>query len=431
MLRLAPTPPMGWNSWDCFGVSVTEAEVRANAEFMARHLKPLGWEYIVVDLGWYAPDAHKDNYKLAGLNQLIDEHGRLLPDQGKFPSSAGGKGFGPLADYVHSLGLKFGIHIMRGIPVQAVERNTPILGSSDRAVDVSQPTDVCFWYKSMHGIRMVKHGGQAYYDSLARLYARWGVDFIKADDMNSWDGENKADPYHTDEIEGLAAAIQKTGRPMVLSLSPGAARVCNANHLRRHANMWRISADFWDNWDALKRQFGRCALWASYVTPGGWPDADMLPIGRIGIRGEVGEPRSTHFTPDEQQTLMTLWCICRSPLMFGGHLPECDELSLRQITNGEAMAVNQRSEGNRELWRRGDHVAWLADVPGTREKYVALFNLADTAAELALTTAEIGANGLGAKARDIWVGRDIATTSAGLSVSLPAHGAGLYRISTV
>jgi len=431
MARLAKTPPMGWNSWDCFGVSVTEAEVRANAEYMAKHLKPFGWEYIVVDLCWFAPDAHKDNYKKPGLHQLIDEHGRLIPDPVKFPSSAGGQGFKPLADYVHSLGLKFGIHIMRGIPVPAVEQDTPILGSAATARDIAQPEDICYWYKNNYGINCTRDGAQAYYDSITRLYASWGVDFIKADDMNSWDGEGQHDPYHTDEIEALVAGIREAGRPVVLSLSPGAARVCNAAHLRRHANMWRISFDFWDNWEALKKQFDRCRLWAPYVAAGGWPDADMLPIGRIGIRGEVGTPRATQFTPDEQVTLMTLWCIFRSPLMFGGHLPESDDLSLQQITNPEALTVNQCSANNRELFRRGGHIGWLAEVPDSDDRYLALFNLDDKAAEVTATFQEMGLNGAPAQVRDLWARRDLGRHAGVFQAMLPAHGAGLYRLSPV
>jgi alpha-galactosidase len=426
--RLAPTPPMGWNSWDCFGVSVTEAEVKANADFMAKHLKPFGWEYVVVDLAWYAPNAHKDNYKLPGLEQLIDGYGRLIPAPNKFPSSAGGHGFKPLADYVHKLGLKFGLHIMRGIPVQAVEANTPILGSAAHAHEIAQPNDMCFWFKSNYGINCTRDGAQAYYDSIAQLYAAWGVDFIKADDMNSWDGEGQHDPYHSDEVEALARAIRKTGRPMVLSLSPGAARVCNANHLRQHANMWRISFDFWDNWDALKKQFDRCKLWSPYIAEGSWPDADMLPIGQIGIRGEVGEHRTTNFTPEEQFTLMTLWCICRSPLMFGGHLPESDPLSLEQITNGEAMGVNQFSANNRELFRRGDYIGWIADVPATDAKYLALFNLGEKPAKITASFQEMGLNGATCQARDLWRRADLDDCKGAFTALIPAHGAGLFRL---
>jgi len=425
----AMTPPMGWNSWDCFGVSVTEVEVRANADFMAANLKPFGWEYIVVDLGWYSPEAQKDNYKRPKIGMVMDGYGRLLPATNRFPSSAGGKGFKPLADYVHSLGLKFGLHIMRGIPWIAVERNTPVLGSTASAADISQPEDICHWFKSMLGINMMRPGAQEYYDSIVRLYAEWGVDFIKADDMNSWDGDGQKEPYHTDEIEALATAIRRAGRPMVLSLSPGAAQVCNANHLRRHANLWRISCDFWDNWEALKKQFDRCRLWAPYIAPGAWPDADMLPIGRIGIRGEVGEPRSTNFIPDEQCTLMTLYCIFRSPLMFGGHLPASDRLSLEQITNPEAMAVNQHCTNNRQIYRRDSQIAWAADVPGTTDKYLALFNIGEVPCEGVASFTELRLATRSCRVRDVWARQDCGLFVDRFAAVLAPHGAGLYRIS--
>jgi hypothetical protein len=280
----------------------------------------------------------------------------------------------------------------------------------------------------MMGINMTRDGGQDYYDSLARLYASWGVDFIKADDINSWDGDGQKDPYHTDEIEGVATAIRKAGRPMVLSLSPGAARVCNANHLRRHANMWRISFDFWDNWEALKKQFDRCRLWAPYITQGAWPDADMLPIGRIGIRGEVGAARSTNFTPDEQYTLMTLWCIARSPLMFGGHLPESDALSLSQITNAEALAVNQHSANNRQLYRRGEAIAWTADVPEARGKYLALFNLSDQPMEIEVTAGELGLGSIKFAVRDLWRQKHQGSFDRRFAPTIYPHGAGLYQV---
>lgn len=426
--KFAPKPPMGWNSWDCFGVSVTEDEVKANADFMAKHLKSYGWEYVVVDLCWFSPTAHKDTYKKPNIDQLIDGYGRLIPCPKKFPSSADGKGFKPLADYIHSLGLKFGIHIMRGIPWQAVEQNTPILGSRATARDIAQPENMCLWYRSMPGVNMASRGAQEYYDSLVKLYAEWDVDFIKADDMNSWDGDELSAPYHADEIEALANAIQKRGLPIALSLSPGAALTCNIKHLRQHANMWRISADFWDDWEALKRQFERCASWAPYVVPGHWADADMLPIGKIGIRGEVGEPRGTYFTEAEQYTMMTLWCIFRSPLMFGGHLPESDELSLQQITNEEVIAVNQNSENNRQLYRDDEKAMWIADDPETDDTYLALFNLSDNDGEIEFDSNLAGFHGQ-YKIRDLWHKKDLGICEGIFVVRFPVHGAGLYRLT--
>ncbi|MEM9659060.1 MAG: glycoside hydrolase family 27 protein, partial [Planctomycetota bacterium] len=435
---VALTPPMGWNSWDCFGVSVREEEIRANAEFLADRLLRFGWEYVVVDLAWYSPTANTENYKKYGLEQLIDPYGRLVPDPIRFPSSAGGRGFKPLADFVHSLGLKFGIHIMRGIPWQAVERNTPILHSGARAREIAQPLDGCYWFANMDGVNTTRDGGQAYYDSLAELYASWDVDFLKADDMNSWDGEGQREPYHTDEIEALRRAIDRAGRPMALSLSPGAAQICNANHLRRHANLWRISCDFWDDWAALKRQFARCRLWAPYVAPGHWPDADMLPIGRIGIRGEIGEPRDSRFNQCELTTLMTLWCIFRSPLMFGGHLPETDDFSLSLISNPEALAVNQQSNNNRELEFENDLQAiWIADAsrdestgdPLGDDKYVALFNLSDETRDVRVELARCDLAGR-CRVRDLWKRQDVCVAKGKFTAALDAHAAGLYRISS-
>ena len=175
---------------------------------MAEHLAKYGWQYIVVDIQWYEPNAQGHDYK-PGAPLTMDEYGRLMPAVNRFPSSANGAGFKPLADYVHSKGLKFGIHIMRGIPRQAVEKNLPIKGTSYRAADVADKDNACRWNPDMWGVDTTKPGAQAYYDSIAELYASWGVDFIKADDMGSH-------LYQPAEIKALSHAIRKTGRPMVL-----------------------------------------------------------------------------------------------------------------------------------------------------------------------------------------------------------------------
>src|SRR5580698_2690574 len=197
----APTPPMGWNSWDSYGTTVREAQVQANADWMAEHLAKYGWKYIVVDIQWYEPNAQGHDYK-PGAPLTIDEYGRLMPAVNRFPSSANGAGFKPLADYVHSKGLKFGIHILRGVPRQAVAQNTPVLGTNQHARDIADEKTLCAWNTDMYGIDMSKPGAQAYYDSIVAQYAEWGVDFIKADDMTR--------PYHQAEIEGLHRAIIKS-----------------------------------------------------------------------------------------------------------------------------------------------------------------------------------------------------------------------------
>ena len=427
--KLAERPPMGWNSWDCFGVSVTEEEVKANATFIAENLLEYGWKYAVIDLGWYSPTASIENYKEEYLDQLVDPYGRLIPDPRKFPSSADGSGFRTLADFVHSLGLKFGIHIMRGIPWQAVQKDCPILGTSQTATSLAYAKERCPWYSSMLGINMTQPGAQEYYDSLAELYASWHVDFIKADDMNSWNSDGLYSPYRTDEVEAIRSALDSCGRPMVLSLSPGAAELCNVNHLRGNANMFRISYDFWDDWESLKKQFERCAMWAPLSTKGHWPDADMLPLGRIGIRGEIGEPRLTRLTHDEQKTMMTLWCIFRSPLMFGGHLPESDRLALELITNSEVLAVNQNSRNNQQVCCIPEkEVVWTAEVPDSVDRYVALFNLDDIerTTRIDLAVCDMPASCV---IRDLWDRADLGVAAGAIRAKLAPHSSKLFRLT--
>jgi alpha-galactosidase len=361
----APTPPMGWNSWDCFATTITERQVKAQADFMAAHLKSHGWQYLVVDIQWYEPGAKSHAYR-ENAELTMDRFGRLQPAPNRFPSAAAGEGFKTLADYVHARGLKFGVHLLRGIPRQAVERNLPIRGTSWHAQDIADRANICPWNSDMYGVDTAMPGAQAYYDSVFALFATWGVDYVKVDDISR--------PYfkHQNEIEAIRAAIDHSGRPMVLSLSPGETALAAADHVALHANLWRISDDFWDRWLALRDQFPRLAAWNAHRQPGAWPDADMLPLGTL-VLGE----RTTRFTPDEQRTLMTLWSIARSPLMHGGDMIKTDDFTLSLLTNDEVIAVNQHSTNNRPLFNRDELIAWVAGVPGTSDKYLAVFNTRD------------------------------------------------------
>lgn len=424
---LAPTPPMGWNSYDAYCGDVTEQEVKANADYLAQRMSRYGWKYVVIDYYWYfshtRPDQEQEKWEYN-----MDEYGRLIPAPNRFPSSAHGEGFKPLADYVHSKGLKFGIHIMRGIPRAAVEKNLPILGTSAHARDVADTGNACSWSTAMYGVDVSKPAGQAYYDSIVALYAKWGVDYIKADDM-SWANKPARENYHGPEIAALHRAIVKSGRPIVLSLSPGPTPVSQATHLEANANLWRISGDFWDDWNSLKNQFALCHAWAPYIGPNHWPDADMLPLGRLRIRGYKDPERQTRFTPAEQRTHLTLWAIFRSPLMMGGDLPTLDSATLALLTNTEMLAVDQHSTHNRELFRRGNQVAWAADVPGTNSKYLAVFNLDDQmAAEVTVRWSDLG---LGEKCavRDLWVKKDLGVVDTAFAPKIEPHGAGLYRVA--
>ena len=373
--RNAPTPPMGWNSWDCFGTTLTEAQAKAQADAMAQYLKPYGWNVFTVDIQWYEPESKGHAYK-DGAKLEMDKYSRLVPAVKKFPSATNEAGFKPLADYVHSKGLKFGIHIMRGIPKQAVAQNTPIRGTRARAQDIAKQDSTCGWNPDMFGVDMAKEGAQDYYDSLFKLYASWGVDFVKVDDISRpYDNVQRA------EVEAIRKAIDKSGRPIVLSLSPGDTPLDYGEHVMKHANLWRISDDFWDRWQPLHEMFGRLEKWTPHRAPGAWPDADMLPFGTIEFK------RPTNFTQDEQVLCLSLWCIARSPLIFGGDMTKLDPFTLRLLTNPEVLAVNQKSTGNRQLSRDNDLIVWAAEVPGTRDRYVGLFNAQDRTMPYDLTKA--------------------------------------------
>jgi len=358
----ATTPPLGWNSWDCFGTTVTEQQIKEQADAMAKYLLPSGYKYLTVDIQWYEPEAKGHAYDPKAV-LTMDEYGRLTPGLKKFPSAADGKGFKPLADYVHSKGLKFGIHIMRGIPRQAVEKNTPVLGTAVKSQDIALTNSRCAWNPDMYGVDATKPEGQAYYNSIVQMYADWGVDFIKCDDISRpYDNVQKA------EIEALRNAIDKTGRPIILSLSPGATPVTAAEHVMNHANMWRITDDFWDRWGLLLAMFERLDTWTPYRGPGHFPDADMLPIGIVEFQ------RPTNFTKNEQYTLMSMWAIGRSPLIFGGDMTKLDDFTKEMLTNPEMLKVNQQSINNRQVSRDKNLIVWTADVPNSKDKYVALFN---------------------------------------------------------
>lgn len=417
----AATPPMGWNSWDCFGPTVTEAEVKANADYMAKHLKAYGWEYVVVDIRWYISNDKAHGYNESNAEYNIDEYGRFIPALNRFPSAADGKGFKPLADYLHSKGLKFGIHIMRGIPVIAVKRGLPIKGTKVTAKDIYSEKDQCKWLRDMYTIIPEKEGAQEYYNSLFEMYASWGLDFVKVDDLS-------APIYHAGEIEMIRKAIDRTGRKILLSTSPGETPVAQGEHVQQHANMWRTVDDFWDAWEPLNAHFEVFERWNKYRIPGAWPDGDMLPLGHIGIRAERGDPRMTKFTKDEQYTLMTLWSIFRSPLMFGGNLPDNDPFTLSLLTNKNVLAVLKNSSNNKPLLNDAEKAIWTADAPGAGARYVAVFNKTTNKANIAVDLSQIG----GTKActvTDLWTGKVLGKFTRTFSPEINPHGAGLYKIT--
>ncbi|MGO8720012.1 MAG: glycoside hydrolase family 27 protein [Acidobacteriaceae bacterium] len=420
----AATPPMGWNSWDSWGMSITEAQFKATVDWAHHYLQPFGWRYMVIDEGWYLqhPEDRADQgYTLSG-------DGRYLPALDRFPSAAGGNGFRPIADYVHSLGLKFGIHIIRGIPKLAVKRNLPIAGSSYHAADAVDPSDDCKWDDDNCGVK-AGPAGQAYYDSLLRLYASWGVDFLKVDSI--------ARDYKKDESHMIREAMRKVGRPMVLSLSPGPTPLNEADDVIHQANMWRISRDVWDLWlkpagqapfpQALRNQFPLLAEWEPYAGPGHWPDADMLPIGELGPHPGYLQPRASRLTHDEERTMVTLWSIARSPLFLGADLTRMDPFTTALVTNPEVIAVDQHSIKNHALLSEGDTTIWTAVSPDGAHQFLAIFNLSDSQSSISYSWRKLGLSSGSHPVRDLWKQQNLQPVDQ-LTVVLPPHGSALYRI---
>ena len=410
---IAKYPPMGWNSWDCYGAAVTEDTVRKNADYMAKYLKPYGWEYVVVDIQWYQPTA--ENHQYIPFSELaMDEWGRLTPAENRFPSARDGRGFAPLAEYVHSLGLKFGIHIMRGMPRMAAHRRLPIAGSAFTCDQAADPHSICAWNPDMYGLKCGLPAARAYYDSIFQLYAQWGVDYVKCDDIA------REYPQCRHEIEVISQACRQCGREIVLSLSPGPAPLEQAEHLKQYANLWRITDDFWDEWRLLKAMFERAEKWCVHAGPGHWPDADMLPLGALRQCSDAKD--WTHFTQAEQRTMMTLWCMMRSPLMVGGDLPKNDEFTLRLLTNRAVLRMEKESWCAHPVMRSEEECAWIAPRIDGTGVYAAVFNLSDE--ERLVSFPQDAAEGTYTAATELWTGRK----ADALTAKLPPHDAAVWRL---
>lgn len=416
---------MGWNSWDSYGRTLNEESIKANARWMAQHLKQFGWQYVVVDEGWYLAnlEANGDDQR---VRFEMDDTGRYLPVPGRFPSAGKDFTFKPLADYLHSLGLKFGLHIIRGIPREAVAKNLPIAGSNFHAADAAELTDICPWNAYNFGLKPAHPAAQAYYDSLARQYAAWAVDFIKIDCISDH-------PYKGAEIRMFSEAIRKSGRAMVLSLSPGPTAIDKRDEVFKFSQMWRISDDVWDVWysnkgfpTGVKNQFTHAARWAGVARPGHWPDADMLPIGSLRPVAGWGEPRESRLTHDEQRTLMTLWCIFRSPLIMGGNLTKADEWTTSLLTNQEVLTVDQHSRENRPVINTENIVVWTARAESNQDFYVAVFNISDTAQTVHYSWKDLGLSDAGYRLRDLWEHKGLGRAT-NLEVMLAPHASILYR----
>lgn len=424
--QLAQKPPLGWNSFDAYGVYLHEEAALANIEAMATKLRPFGYEYFVVDNGWfgeyklqpgtrYAAEKHASDVRINGF-------GLLQPSKTYFPA-----GMQRIIDRAHARGLKFGLHLMRGIPRKAVELNLPVQGTRYTAREVANTSSVCAWCKYNYGINMQHPGGQAFYNSLVNQLARWGVDLIKADDLV---------PY-PDEIVGIANAIERCGRDIVFSLSPGGSvRMTDLPYFRR-ANMLRVTADIWDRRSDLDKAFEAWRAWQGRQYPGFWIDLDMIPFGQLllmsppdsGDTGAVklagyGSRRWSQLAKDEMRTFVTQRALAASPLMIGGDLPTLDADSLELLTNREMLACNQNGVMGALVWEKDGIEVWHAaarDAVGSG--WLGIFNRAESKKSAALGAREFGLEtGRRYHLEDIWMGGRSALEDRELNWDLPGGG---------
>ncbi|MBF0196779.1 MAG: glycoside hydrolase family 27 protein [Planctomycetes bacterium] len=371
---LAPKPPMGWNSFDSYVVHIHEKEAYANLKTFVETFKPLGYEYFVIDAGWYYEFERYPENNLPVLGKkndiALDEYGRLLPAKACFPS-----GLKALADECHKHGVKLGVHIMRGIPRKAVELNTPIYGTKYKARDIADMEDICNWCPLNYGLDMTQDGAQAYYDGWIQLLADWGIDFIKADDIVEF----------PDEIDAVIAAIEKTGRKITLSLSPGDRVMGNAIKTYEKADMLRVTGDVWDRTFDIEKCFASWLTWQHVqVRPGFWFDMDMIPFGELRVVipkdtpddrvGNTGKHRYDRFTLPQKETFITMRAMSASPLMMGGVLPTLDKDSLRLLTNRDMIACNQNGIMGHMIEYRHSIQIWKTEEKGTENGWVAIFN---------------------------------------------------------
>lgn len=384
--RLAVKPPMGWNSFDSYGVYLHEKAAFDNMEVLATKYLPFGYEYFVIDNGWFG------EYKLRlgtiysaerhASNVNINEFGLLQPSTCYFPN-----GFLELIKKCHAKGLKFGLHLMRGIPRKVVELNLPIKGTNYHARNIADTVNICNWCHYNYGVDMSKPGAQAFYNSLIDQLASWGVDFIKVDDIV---------PYPR-EVEALVHAVKQCGRDMVISLSPGDRAPVEHIDVYRQANMLRVTGDVWDTQSDIDKCFTAWKKWTGYEAPGFWLDMDMIPFGKLQLMSPAtlneedisksalyagkGYTRKSKLSEDQMKTFITMRALSASPLMIGGDLPTMDEYSYSLLTNPDMLACNQNGKMGKLIFEKDGVEIWKVETTDPDKGWIGIFNRTEFAKE--------------------------------------------------
>ena len=429
LVPTTPIPPCGWNSYDSYGVYINEEQALANLDLFVEKLAPHGYEYFVLDACWYADGDFMDNYRAVqeGKERFmnIDEWGRFIGSPKMFPG-----GLRALSDRCHAKGVKFGLHIMRGMPAKAYEMNTPVKGHpTARARDIADLQNPCAWCKYSMGINMDAPGAQEYYDSVVEYFANdLQLDFIKLDDIV----ENLR------ELEAFAKAIEKVERPIVLSLSPG-QEVYSGNWdiLSRYGNMCRISCDIWDQDHYNYGKFDRWALMEHVGGPDCWIDLDMIPIGGIQVHVPEGTPAEYHpvlgtrrrsdMSLTGKQVMMTQLALAASPLFYGGDLQMSNDEDMALVTDPHMLACDRNGiVGKRIYHQRHIDIRRTPSKQDPKHGWLGIFNreaASNNPHVIQLRPEDMGfENGSFPELYDIWNKKFLQAENGVLTLTLPAHG---------
>ena len=417
---LERTPILGWSSWSFLRKEPTAAKLKAQA--LALHqsgLQEMGYKYINLDDFWYqCPGSQGPN---------VDEYGRWVTDPSPFPPEGDTNGIKVVADYMHSLGLKFGIYVTPGISKQAVSKNTPIKGTSYTAAQIAEPSvrESNYNCRGMVRIDYTKPGAQEYTNSWVDMLASWGVDYIKIDGMKD---------SNAPDVKAWSDAIRQSGRPMILDVTQGSYTTALAPTLMKYANQWEFAPDIecyecdkksgtsypLTSWAGIVNRFDFVDKWQPYAGPGGFNDYDSI---------EIGNGNNDGLTPDERQTQLSLWALGAAPFILGIDLTHLDPTDLQKyLKNAAVLAVDQDAIAAKRVLNSGDQQVF-AKIEPNRDVIVGLFNTGAEAGKVSVQASAVGlpANQSGYSAKDLWTGK---TTKQGdtISAMVPSHGVVLYRI---
>jgi len=399
--QIALTPPMGWNSWNCWGGAVSQDKVLSSAKaLVATGLRDHGWRFVNIDDGWQATRGGRNN--------------GIQPNS-KFPDMA------RLGEQLHAQGLAFGIYSTpwRGTYEGHIGSSGDHADGSYDWIDAGNHNDFYRIGKdddAWNTGRQANHkfGGTSFVSQDVEQWAAWGVDYLKYD----W---NPIDVAHT---RTMADALAVSGRDIVYSLS-NSTPFQDAAELTPLANVWRTTGDITDTWASVSGIGFDQDRWAPFQHPGHWNDPDMLVVGRVGW----GHPHPTRLTPDEQYTHLSLWCLLSAPLLLGCDLAELDDFTLGLLTNDEVLAIDQDALGKQatRVSTEGNQLVYAKPLEDGSIA-VGLFNTGNAAATVRVKFTDLKLTGT-AQVRDLWRQKDEAPATGEYSATVAAHGVKLVRLA--